>query len=249
MVDSHSELEGFLVPPGFESAVLFESPEEIFRRVNRDLRPRTPLPEISVEFKDFANADSHIRLASGVLTVRISDILLQAPSTVVEALAYLLMGKLYRKPVAPEYSDRYRLYLNRKDVRGQIHKVRQSRGRKVHRGPEGAVHHLETVFEEINQKYFGGMMTRPALGWSHVRSRTRLGHFDPSHETIMISRIFDDLKVPKLALEYVMFHEMLHLHYPVDHSGSRRCVHTPEFKAHERLFPGYKEATLLLKGL
>ena len=93
------------------------------------------------------------------------------------------------------------------------------------------------------------MMTRPALGWSHVRSRTRLGHFDPSHETIMISRIFDDPKVPKLALEYVMFHEMLHLHYPVDHSGSRRCVHTPAFKAHERLFPGYEEAKLLLKKL
>ena len=26
-------------------------------------------------------------------------------------------------------------------------------------------------FEEINAKYFGGMMARPALGWSHIRSR------------------------------------------------------------------------------
>ena len=36
---------------------------------------------------------------------------------------------------------------------------------------------------------------------------------------IMISRIFDDPRAPRLALEYVMFHEMLHLHYPVDHTG------------------------------
>jgi len=46
-----------------------------------------------------------------------------------------------------------------------------------------------------------------------------------------------------------MYHEMLHLHYPVDHSGSRRCVHTPEFKAHEKQFPHFKEAKALLRHL
>jgi predicted metal-dependent hydrolase len=92
-------------------------------------------------------------------------------------------------------------------------------------------------------------MARPALGWSHVRSRTRLGHYDPSHHVIMISRIFDDLRVPRLALEYVMFHEMLHLYYPTQHKGMRRCVHTPEFKAHEKRFPQFEEAKALLKRL
>jgi predicted metallopeptidase len=66
---------------------------------------------------------------------------------------------------------------------------------------------------------------------------------------IIISGIFDDFRTPRLALEYVMFHEMLHLHYPVDHSGARRCVHTPDFKAHEKLFPKLKEAKELLKKL
>jgi hypothetical protein len=46
-----------------------------------------------------------------------------------------------------------------------------------------------------------------------------------------------------------MFHEMLHLRYEVDHSGTRRCVHTPEFKAHEKLFPKFKEAKALLRRL
>ena len=93
------------------------------------------------------------------------------------------------------------------------------------------------------------MMARPELGWSHVRSKTRLGHYDPSHNMIMMSRIFDDVKAPRVALDYVMFHEMLHLRYPVDHSGSRRCVHTPDFKAHEKQFPGYSEARALLKKM
>ncbi len=76
-----------------------------------------------------------------------------------------------------------------------------------------------------------------------------LGHFDPSHNAIIISRIFDRQETPLLALEYVMFHEMLHLRFPVDHSGMRRCVHTKEFREAEKQFPQFKEAKELLKKL
>jgi hypothetical protein len=243
------EDSGFLTPVNISSSLFFESPVEIFARVHREIRPRTLVPPIAVEYKPFANADSHARLETGALTVRITDLLEGAPAPVIESLAHILLGKLYRKPAARQYEHRYRLYLNRRDMRRRISLVRQTRGRKVHLGSQGSVHNLEAVFEELNGKYFGGMMTRPGLGWSHIRSRTRLGHFDPCHQMIMISRIFDDPRAPRLALEYVMFHEMLHLHYPVDHSGARRCVHTPEFKAHEKQFPQFKEARALLKKM
>ena len=76
-----------------------------------------------------------------------------------------------------------------------------------------------------------------------------MGHFDPSHNAIVISRIFDRPQTPVLALQYVMFHEMLHLRYPVDHNGSRRRVHTKEFREAEKKFPGLKEAKEILKRL
>src|SRR5215471_19736915 len=120
---------------GLRSALFFETPEEIYRRVFRELKPRTPVPQLRVEFCRFANADSFIRLENGRLHVRISDLLEGAPAPVTEALAYILLGKLYRKPVARLYSHRYRLYLNRKDVRRQAQLVRQIRGRKFISGP------------------------------------------------------------------------------------------------------------------
>ena len=76
-----------------------------------------------------------------------------------------------------------------------------------------------------------------------------LGHFDPSHNAIVISRVFDHPAVPRVALEYVMFHEMLHLRYPVDHAGARRRVHTREFRAAEKVFPRLAEAKQILKEL
>ena len=130
---------------GVQSSLFFETPEEIYARVFREIKPRTALPQLHVEFCRFANADSFIRLEDGRLHVRISDLLAGAPAPVTEALANILLRKLYRKPVPRIYSHRYRLYLNRRDVRRQAHLVRQIRGRKFISGPEGERHNLERV--------------------------------------------------------------------------------------------------------
>ena len=232
-----------------QSALFFETPAEIYARVLKDLKPRTALPAIQVEFCRYANANSSIRLADGRLTVKIADILEGAPAPIQEALAYILIGKLYRRPVARTYAHRYRLYLNRREIRQKMQLVRQIRGRKFVSGPEGASHNLEEIFERLNRQHFGGLLGQPLLGWSRRAARGILGHFDPSHNAIIISRIFDNPAAPPLALEYVMFHEMLHLRYPVDHRGVRRRVHTREFRQAEQTFPRLKEAKELLKKL
>jgi hypothetical protein len=233
---------------GLQSSLFFETPEEIYARVFRELRPRAPLPDLRVEFRRFANADSFIRLEDGRLEVRISDLLEGAPAPVMEALAHILLGKLYRKPVPRLYAYRYRLYLNRRDVRRQAHLVRQVRGRKFISGPQGAHHNIEEIFERLNGQFFDGLLGRPQLGWSRRPSRSMLGHFDPSHNAIIISRILDQ-PATAVALEYVVFHEMLHLRYPVDHLASRRRVHTREFREAEKKFPQFKEAKEILKRL
>lgn len=236
-------------PEGLQASLFFETPVEIYVRVFRSLKPRTPPPQMRVEFCRFANADSFIRLENGKLHVRISDLLEGAPAPVTEALAFILLGKLYRKPVPRLYAHRYRLYLNRRDVRRQLHLVRQIRGRKFLSGPQGAHRNLNDVFERLNQQFFDGLLGRPQLGWSRQSSRSMLGHFDPSHNAIIISRIFDRPETPPLALDYVLFHEMLHLRYPVDHNGARRRVHTREFRHAEKQFPRLKEAKEMLKRL
>src|SRR5436190_23677776 len=232
-----------------QSSLFFETPGEIYARVFRELKPRTPLPDLRVEFCKFANADSFIRLENGRLHVRICDLLEGAPAPVLEALAHILLGKLYRKDVPRIYAHRYRLYLNRRDVRRQAHLIRQIRGRKFISGPKGEFFDLEEIFERLNAQFFDGLLGRPQLGWSRGASRNMLGHFDPSHNAIIISRIFDKQDAPPLALEYVMYHEMLHLRFPVDHTGARRRVHTKEFRETEKKFPQLKEAKELLKRI
>lgn len=229
-------------PAGFD-------PEQIYYGVFRQLRPRTAVPRILVEFRKYANAGGQVRWSEGVLSVKLADTLAGAPDDVHLALAEILLSKLFRKPTPPEANQRYRRYLNRRDVRRNLDQVRQVRGRKHLSDPHGEHYDLLTLFEELNFRYFFGLMARPVLGWSRQASRTMLGHYDSSHNAIVLSRILDRPQTPRLAVEYVLFHEMLHLRYPVEHRGARRCVHTREFKAAEKQFEKLREAQALLRDL
>lgn len=231
-----------------ETALFFESVEQIYARVFRSVRPRTPLPRIAVHFRRYANANSRIRLRDGELTVDLSDLLESAPAPVQEALASILISKLFRKVPEPGVLTRYRHYLNRADVRHNLHRLRQERGRKTVLDPHGTFYDLREIFEELNLKYFHGLMARPRLGWSTRASRTTLGHYDPSHHTIVLTSLFDSAAAPELAVKYVMFHEMLHLRFPTQHCGAIRCVHTPEFKKAEKSFENYRDAKQSLRS-
>ncbi|MGH9475755.1 MAG: M48 family peptidase [Terriglobales bacterium] len=223
--------------------------EPTFLAVFRELRPRTPLPAVEIGFYPFTQITNTIRLREGKLLVRLSDLLQSAPETVLEALAHIMLNKLYRRPIPEKYNARYRRFLGRQDVVAKTHLIRQIRGRKRLGSAQGRHYDLEVLFDELNQRFFQGWMARPNVAWAAAASRHNLGHYDPAHNAILISRIFDTARVPRFVLEYVLYHEMLHLRHPVRMRGSRRCVHSSEFRAEERRFPAWREAEAALKQL
>ena len=232
-----------------QSVLFFETPTALLARVFSELRPRTPVPAIRLEFCKFANANSFVRWDEDGLSFRITDVLEGAPAQILEALAHILLCKLLRRPTPKMFAERYRRYLNRREMRRSLQLVKQARGRKYVSSPQGACYDLEAMFEQLNLSYFHGLVARPLLGWSRKPSRSMLGHYDPSHNAIVLSCYLDRPAVARLAVEYVLFHEMLHLRFPVEHRGARRCVHTTEFKQAEREFVGLKEAKDLLKRI
>jgi predicted metal-dependent hydrolase len=228
---------------------LREKLQHIFQRTYRELRPRAPIPEFRVEFYAFANVNSTIRLRQDVVHVRISDLLEGSPDTVLEAIAHILLAKIYRKPIQPLHSTRYRRYVSSHDMAAKAHLLRQVRGRKQIASARGLIYDLDEVFEELNRRFFYGLLARPQMTWSRLRARNSLAHYDPAHNAIVVSRVFDHARVPRYAVDYIVYHEMLHLKHPVKLRGSRRCVHGPEFQAEEKLFPQLEEAKQFLKTL
>lgn len=223
--------------------------QTIFEESFRELRPRTPVPELRIDFFRFASVNNTIRLREGRLLVRISDLLEGAPEPVLRAIAHILLAKMYRKPIDREHATRYRRYVSTHHMSEKAHLVRQMRGRKRITTARGHVYHLEEIFEDLNLTYFHGLMARPLMTWSTERARNRLGHYDPAHNAIVVSSVFDHPRVPRYVVEYIVYHEMLHLKHPVKLRGSRRCVHSPEFQAEEKLFEKLEAAREFLKRL
>ena len=222
---------------------------EIFQECYRELRPRAPIPELKVEFFAFANINNTIRLREGKLLARLSDLLEGAPETILQAIAHILLAKMYRKPIEREHATRYRRYVASHAIRKKAHLVRQMRGRKRIETAQGRTYDLETIFEELNSRFFYGLLARPQITWSRDHARNSLGHYDPAHNAIVVSRVFDHPRVPRYAVEYIVYHEMLHLKHPVKLRGSRRCVHSAEFQAEEKMFPNLEEVKRFLKHI
>ena len=207
------------------------------------------MPEIEVRFFKFANVNNTVRLRDGKLLFRISDLLEGAPESVLHAIAHILTAKIYRKQIDPGHAARYRRFVGSRAISEKAHLVRQIRGRKRIEGPIGNVYHLDEIFEELNTKFFYGLMARPSMTWSQNSARNLLGHYDPAHNAIVVSRVFDHVRIPRYVVEYIVYHEMLHLKHPVKLKGSRRCVHSKQFQEEEKLFPHLEEAKKFLKRI
>lgn len=221
----------------------------LFEESYRELRPRAPIPELQVEFFSFANINNTIRLREGRLLVRLSDLLEGAPEYVLRAIAHILLAKMYRKPIDRAHATRYRRYVSSHHMTQKAHLVRQVRGHKRIHSAQGRAYDLNAIFDDLNVRFFHGLLARPQMTWSSERARNRLGHYDPAHNAIVISRVFDHPRVPRYVVEYIVYHEMLHLKHPVRLRGSRRCVHSSEFQAEERDFPQHEAARNFLKIL
>jgi len=207
------------------------------------------MPELRVEFFDFVAINNTIRLREGRLLVRLSDLLEGAPEAVLRAIAHILLAKMYRKPIDRDHAARYRRYISSHHMSRKAHPLRQMRGRKRIVSAKGQVYDLEAIFEQLNIRFFHGLLGRPQMTWSSELARNRLGHYDPAHNAIVVSRVFDHPRVPRYAVEYIVYHEMLHLKHPVKLRGSRRCVHSKEFQAEESQFPQLEAAKQFLRIL
>jgi len=107
---------------------------------------------------------------------------------------------------------------------------------------KGAVYDLDELFAVLNERYFRNTLPKPVLTWSAKKTYRILGHHDATHETVAISRSLDSADVPRYVVEYVVFHEMLHIAHPTKHVNGRRYNHTAAFKRDEEKFAYFDEA-------
>lgn len=200
------------------------------------------IPKINAEFYSYVGINHTIRVRNGEVFVRLSEICRDAPLIFQKALAFILVGKLRRKKVPREALEIYRAFVQNPETQAKAIENKRQNGRKIVSTSKGEVYNLEEIFNRLNDSYFQNSIRKPTLTWSQRKTFRILGHHDSTHETIVVSKSLDDKRVPLFVVEYIVFHEMLHIFHPTIHRCNRRYNHTPQFRADEKKFAYFDEA-------
>jgi Protein of unknown function DUF45 len=210
----------------------------MFTRIGCEGRP----PHFEVEFYPYSSLTLTIRRREEVIYVRFSDLLERAPLDVLEGAAALLLARVYRRRPPRALVQAYLQYARSHRTRGRIAQMRSHRVRRVSTTAQGRHYDLATMFEQLNRDYFAGELQRPHIGWSTRTWRRQFGSYDPGPNQIVLNRRMDRPEVPQFVVEYVLFHEMLHVKHPSRRSGCTLVSHSREFRGEEKQFAQFAAA-------
>ncbi|MFN0065256.1 MAG: hypothetical protein ACKVOH_03350 [Chlamydiales bacterium] len=171
----------------------------------------------------------------GYARLSIHQMFLEAPDSVVEAVARYIRGRDRRKK---ETNFLIRSYIENNLGR---YSKRESRLET-----KGRVYDLQGIFSRLQEEYFPEPCDL-AIGWfGDCRPKKRvitLGQYLSSAKTIKIHRLLDDTFLPPYFVEFVVYHEMVHHVVPgyYDARGHLR-IHGREFREREKKFKEYDRA-------
>ena len=219
--------------------------QRMFTRLGCDGRP----PRFRVEFYPYSSLVLTIRRREEVVYVRFSDLLRRAPLAVLEGAAALLLARMYRRKASGALTEPYLEYARSDRTRSRMNRMRRGRVRLAATSPRGDHFDLDRLFDDLNRKYFEGQLQRPHIGWSTRSWRRQFGCYDPGPNQILLNRRMDRSGVPACAVEYVLFHEMLHVKHPTRRSGCSMVSHSREFREEEKRFAEFEPARRVLDRL
>jgi hypothetical protein len=176
---------------------------------------------------------------TGVWNLRLSLGYVDAPPAVLRAIwRSILHGRSARARM------RYESYARSRPYRRETERIAQLAGARP-RIAAGRHHDLAAIRDEGVEVHLGGPpepgqpagSALPAIGWSDTLPDGLLGRYDPIEETITVTTALDDGKVPREAVAYVVYHELLHHALPARWRSGRLVAHTPALRSAEARFP------------
>jgi hypothetical protein len=231
------------------SVVLVPGGAALCQRIFTRIGCAGPPPEFRVEFYPYSSLTLTVRRRDDLMIVRFSDLLQRAPIAVLEGAAAILLAKIYRRRMPRALAAPYNEYAKSHRTRRRIQQMRHGRVRPASLPAEGRHFDLNAMFDGLNVRFFGGTLRKSHIGWSTRGWRRQFGSYDPGPDQILLNKRMDRPEVPVYAVEYVLYHEMLHVKHPTRKSGCSLLSHSPEFRAEEKLFPHFTKARKALDRL
>lgn len=177
------------------------------------------------------------------VSVSLHRVFLDAEDEVHRAVAGYLVGP------SPEDRAVVRRFIEGSAENLQRENVYTSRPPRRIGTSRGRYYNLVPRAQSVNEAHFGGALDF-RIAWGRAdrtgnlhRRHVTLGTALVAERIIRIHPVLDNPHVPGWFLDFIIFHELLHLHIPPYNVGeTRKAVHSPEFTRIERAHPHFEAA-------
>jgi hypothetical protein len=218
--------------------------EDEAARRELELRISAQIPEarLALAVTDNAHTMISVKREKGLFRLRLHHMFLGAEPEVVSALGrYVSRNDRNASRLLGRFID-----VNQRKIR----RARYSRPPTVTIETRGEVHDLQVMYEALNRRYFDGQIDARITWGQRVapggkrrnRSSIKMGSYSVEDRLIRIHPSLDRPFVPRLFVEWIVYHEMLHQKHDIPLVRGRRQFHTPEFLAEESTFEHYQTA-------
>ncbi len=229
-----------------------EDLNRIFSVVNQKLT-RARIPVIA---KFDANTDMIYQwhLGNDGLHVTVSDMFRDATEPVIESLAHVLLTRCYKLRCPHEHMQNYQRFFSCQETVQRSRRLYLQRNKNIVLNAQGKYYNLSKIFDKLNDAFFDGKLEKPIMGWTKRVSYQTFGFCIRQFNTIILNRVLDDDRVPRYVIEFILYHEMLHLKHKsieieADDGKLKRLHHTTELWQDEIEFPLRRDAKLWISKL
>jgi hypothetical protein len=219
-------------------------PERLLRVWRRVLERRlrgVMKARVFVELHDNTHTMLTYQKQRGTWRLRLHHMFVAAPEDLLQALCdFVKTGNPQASQALDRYIEQNKVFIRRVPAAELRRRLRIE--------PAGEHHDLEEIFHDLNRRYFRSRIKAtitygPAPRVRGPRKSIKMGSYSADSRVIRIHPALDQARVPRYFVEWIVFHEMLHHVYRARRGpDGRRCVHTPEFNAHERRFYAFDRA-------
>lgn len=190
-------------------------------------------------FTSFKEMNFRWTLRGSEVTLKVSDYLRDAPDDVLEeflegAMSYVAGGRHV-------FGKRYMEYMTSDDFILSKRPIYFRRCRRLTRSDVGEYRNL---FDSVQRLIERGLLTdqdidNTLFSWTSEANYTRLGYCSQMFRIVVISKVFDSPDVPEELLDFVVYHECMHLRQ--GYRPFNRRPHDSAFHQSMRNYPNHDE--------
>ena len=205
-----------------------------------------PYDIYKVELKAKAHLHYAYRVTRDGIDIELSDYLLDASDKVLsdtcKSIVQWSMGKKYTTP------ESLSEYVRSEDFIVKNRPMYLKRSRSFSMTQQGNNKNLIDSVERLmsSDLVFDTDISNSFFTWADHMAKYRFGQCNQTFRVVSINPILDEEAVPDWILDYVIYHEILHLRQDM---SKKHRPHNAQFRSWEHMFPEYDKAEQYLRNI